>query len=347
VSVALLFVFKFVWPRVPGPLIVMVGGILLVAFTGLADAGVDLITPVSAGLPLPSLPSIEHTGALLPGAFAIAIMAFLESAAVARGIRKAGEKQIDSNQELLATSIASVAGSFFQTMPAAGGFAQSAVNQGAGAKSQASTLVTVALAVLTALFLGPILSLLPQATLAAMVFVAVLGLIDLRGLVRYFRASKPDFWTALATAVAGLTAGLVVAVAVGVIITLGLVLHELNKVRVTKGVQRRGVLEVNIGPLYTANVLESELAVIALVEESEGVNAIVLDLQRMVITSVTVLDALEDLERELGELGVELRLAGMPATAQEVALRTSWFQGLVADQRVFSTVDDAFDGPLK
>ncbi|MGO7984019.1 SulP family inorganic anion transporter, partial [Rhizobium johnstonii] len=84
-------------------------------------------------------------------------------------------------QELLATSVASIAGSFFQTMPAAGGFSQSAVNQAAGAKSQVSSLVTVALALLVALFLGPVLSNLPQATLASMVIVAVIGLIDIRG----------------------------------------------------------------------------------------------------------------------------------------------------------------------
>ena len=342
----MLFVFKFVWPRLPGPLIVVVGGILLVAFGGLVDAGVDLITPVSAGLPLPGLPSIEHAAALLPGAFAIAIMAFLESAAVARGARKPREKQIDSNQELLATSLASVAGSFFHTMPAAGS-AQSIASSNAASRTQLSSLVTVAVAVLAAVFLGPILSLLPQAALAAVVFVAALSLIDLRELVRLARASKPDFWVAMVTAVIGLAAGLLISVAVGVIITLGIVLHELNRVRVTTGEQRRGVLEVNIGPLFTANVLESELAVIAIAEHAEGVNAIVLDLQRMVITSITVLDALADLDYELAALGVELRIADMPPAAQEVAMKTTWFQGLVAHQRVFSSVADAFEGPLK
>ena len=109
-------------------------------------------------------------------------MAFLESAAVARGIRTPGEPQIDSNRELLATGAANIAGSFFTALPAAGGFSQSAVNLSAGARSQLSTLVTVAFAVLVALFLGPVLSLMPEATLAAIVFVAVVGLIDVPAL---------------------------------------------------------------------------------------------------------------------------------------------------------------------
>ena len=346
-SIAVLFVFRFVWPRMLGPIVVAVGGILLIAFTGLADAGVAVITPVTAGLPLPRLPSLEHVPILLPGAFAIAIMAFLESATVARTIRRVGEKQIDSNQELLATSVAHAAGSFFLSLPSAGGLSQSSANQQAGAKSQLATLVTLALAVLTALFLGPVISLLPIATLASIVFVAVIGLVDVRSLVRLARVSHGDFWTAIVTALAGLIAGLLVSVAVAVVITLGLVLHELNRVRVVRGEQRRGTLEVKIGPLYTANVLESELAIIALAEQSEGVNAIVIDLHPMIVTSLTVLNALADLDGELAVLGIELRIADMPARAQEIALKTTWFQGLVANQRVFSTVEEAFAGPLR
>jgi sulfate permease, SulP family len=328
---------------VPGPLVVVVGGIVAVAL-GLDERGVALISEVPSGLPEPALPSFAHVEALIPGALAIAVMAFLESAAVARGIRKAGETQIDSNQELLATSVPSIAGSFFSTMPAAGGFSQSAVNQGAGAKSQLSSIITVGLAVLVALFLGPVLSKLPQATLAAMVIVAVGGLINPAALVRLARINRPDFWTALVTALVGLVAGLLAAVAVGVVVTLGRVLRALNEVRV-EVVDRRGEVVVIAvrNPMYTANVLETELAVIAGVEEAGPVSVVVLDMRRMRETSVTVLDALEDLDRELAGTGVELRLAGLPATAAVVARRTQWFQALEASGRVAPTVEEAVE----
>ncbi|WP_082467984.1 SulP family inorganic anion transporter [Leifsonia sp. Leaf264] len=346
VSIAVLLVLKRFAPRVPGPLIVVIGGILLVALTNVTDAGVELIAEVPAGLPAVVLPSFDNVGALLPGALAIAVMAFLESAAVARGIRRAGETQIQSNQELLATAVASVAGSFFQSMPAAGGFSQSAVNQGAGARSQVSALVTVVLAVVVALFLGPVLSLLPQATLASMVIVAVIGLIDVRGLARLARINPRDFWIALSTAVVGLVAGLLAAVAVGVIVTLAEVLHALNKVRVAAADRIGDVLVITVGnPMYTANVLETELAVLDAVDAARPVASVVLDVRRMRETSVTVLDALEDLDRELAETGVQLRLAGVPASAAEIAGRTEWYRRVLASGRSFATVEDAVAGP--
>jgi sulfate permease, SulP family len=340
-SILALVACKRLAPRVPGPLLVVAGGIIAVAL-GLDDHGVALITEVPSGLPGIGLPSLDNVEALVPGALAIAVMAFLESAAVARGIRKAGENQIDSNQELLATAASSVAGSFFSSMPAAGGFSQSAVNQGAGAKSQLSSLVTVVLAVVVSLFLGPVLSQLPQATLAAMVIVAVSGLIDPRALLRLYRIRKPDFWTALVTALVGLIAGLLPAVAVGVLFTLGQVLRALNQVRVVVVSQEDDLIRIRVdNPMYTANVLETELAILEAVAARQPVRIAVLDVHRMRETSVTVLDVLEDLDRELSETGVELRLDGLPETAAVVARRTDWFQGLEAAGRVTTTTAEA------
>ena len=341
ISIVVLVACKRFAPRVPGPLVVVVGGIAAIA-AGLDDHGVALISKVPSGLPEPVWPSFDNVDALVPGAFAIAVMAFLESAAVARGIRKAGETQIDSNQELLAASASSIAGSFFATMPSAGGFSQSAVNQGAGARSQLSSIVTVVLAVLVSLFLGPVLSMLPQATLAAMVIVAVGGLINPAALVRLARINRPDFWTAVATALVGLVAGLLAAVAVGVVMTLALVLRALNQVRVQCTDRRGETVVITVrNPMYTANVLETELAVIAAIEEARPVSVAILDVSLMRHTSVTVLDALEDLDRELSESGVELRLAGLPEAAAVVARRTPWFRSLVAAGRVTPTVEEA------
>jgi MFS superfamily sulfate permease-like transporter len=326
---------------VPGALIVVVAGILLVAFTPLEESGVELIAPVPSGLPLPGLPDPTHLVALIPGALAIAVMALLESAAVARGIRQGTEPQVDSNQELLATGAANLAGSFFTTLPAAGGFSQSAVNQGAGARTQVAGLVTVALAVLVALFLGPVLSLLPQATLAAMVFVAVIALIDIPKLVRWAGISRRDFGIALTVAIVGLTAGLLAAVAVGVVVTLILVLRELNtpKVDIT---QRRGeAVAIHLGRgLYTANALANERAIVELATtQAEPVSAVVLDVERLDIVTITVLDALADLDRELGQHGIELHLARLPEPAAEIAGRIDWYRALAGAGRVHASIE--------
>jgi len=341
-SIVVMLVLKRFAPRVPGTLVVVVGGIVLVWLTGIDRLGVDLISTVPSGLPVPGVPDFARIGALVPGALAIAVMAFLESAAVARSLRAATEPQIDSNQELFATGAANAVGAFFGTMPAAGGFSQSAVNQSAGARSQVATVVTVILAVLVALFLGPVLSLLPEATLAAMVFVAVVGLINIPELVRWARISRVDFWIALSVALLGLTAGLLPAVAVGVVVTLILVLREVNVPRATIVGRAEGVLGVRLDRgLYTANAMANERLILGMVAaETEPVHALVLGLTQQEVMTITVLESMEDLDRELSQLGVVLHLAALPKPAADVARRTPWFAGLESAGRVHESVDE-------
>lgn len=339
-SIVVLLLLKRFAPKVPGTLVVVVGGILLVWLAGIDKAGVDLIEAVPSGLPVPGIPDFALATTLAPGALAIAVMAFLESAAVARSLRTATEPQIDSNQELFATGAANTVGAFFGTMPAAGGFSQSAVNQSAGARSQVATVVTVVLAVLVALFLGPVLSLLPEATLAAMVFVAVAGLINIPELVRWARISRVDFWIALSVAVLGLTAGLLPAVAIGVVVTLILVLREANTPKVTVVGRVGGALGIHLERgLYTANAMANERVILDLVAtQPEKVDALVLGLKQQEVMTITVLEALGNLDRELAQLGVVLHIAALPDAAAVVALRTPWFVSLQAAGRVHDSV---------
>ena len=94
--------------------------------------------------------------------------------------------------------------------------------------------MTVVLAVSCALFLGGVLSDLPEATLSCLVLIAVLGLVQPAEFVRFWRLSKPEFWVALVTALTGLLAGMLVAVVVGVLLTLFLVIWELDHIGVTE-----------------------------------------------------------------------------------------------------------------
>ena len=98
-------------------------------------------------------------------------------------------------------------------------------------------------------------------------------------------------------------------------------------------------------PLYTANVLANENAVLAAAAEHPGIRAVALELSRLTATSVTVLDTLADLDRELASTGVELRLAAVPEEGAGVARRTSWFAGLEAEARVYPTLDEAVRAP--
>jgi sulfate permease, SulP family len=183
-TIAVLLGLAKLLPQVPAPLVAVVLGIALVGVWSIDEHGVALIAPVPSGLPVPVAPSFEHVGGLVGGAFAIAIMCFLETASVAGAVRRPEEPAIDNDQELAANGVACVLGGVFRAMPSAGGFSQTASNQRSGARTQLSEIVTALLAVACALFLGGILGDLPQATLGWMVVVAVIGLIkpsELRG----------------------------------------------------------------------------------------------------------------------------------------------------------------------
>ncbi|WP_423059273.1 SulP family inorganic anion transporter [Brevibacterium linens] len=332
-------------PKIPGTLVVAVAGIALVGFAKIDDAGVALIDPVPSGLPIPAIPDLSHLIALVPGALAIAMMVFLESATVARGIRKPSEPPIEADRELLAAGVANIAGAFFSTLPAAGGLSQSAVNRAAGARTQLAGLVTVTLAVLIAILFAPVISMLPQATLAAMVVVAVSSLIDIPTLIRWAHISPTDFWIALVVAAIGLTAGLLPAVGAGVIVTLFLVLREINTPRIEIVEKRGNTLALHLGlGLYTANARSNEQAIIELAtEEADPVSQLILDVRRIDVMTVTVLDTLTDLDHELADKGICLHLAGLPVRATTLAAKTSWFRQLVAAGRIHTDVDEAFE----
>jgi MFS superfamily sulfate permease-like transporter len=229
----LLFVAK-AYPKVPGPLVVTVLGTAAAAFGGLPSLGAKLIPELPQGIPLPGLPSLHHVPELAPGALAIALMAFLETVSAARGIRRREDPQIDPNRELTATGLAAVASSFFHALPPSGGFSQSQVNTRSGARTQVSSLVTATLAVVVALFLAPVLSKLPEATLGAMVLVPVLGLVNVQALRQLYAFDRLEFLLAVIVALFGLTVGLLPAVAVGVLLTLYSVLHEANQPHVVE-----------------------------------------------------------------------------------------------------------------
>ena len=362
-SIATLLVLRRWAPLVPAPLVVVVGGILLVVLADLDQHGVALIAEIPVGLPTPGLPSVGNTLDLLPGAFAIALMVFLETTAVARAIRTRDEPAIDSDRELFAVGAASLAGSFFHSLPAAGGFSQSAVNQRAGARSQLSEVVTAALAVLVAVFLAGVLSDLPEASLAAMVVVATLGLVSIPEMGRLWRISRGEFWLAATTGAVGLTAGLLSAVAVGVALTLLWVLRELDHAHVVE-IRRRddgswaavddetaagsdldvpGVLVLRVtAPLYTANVRASSDAITERCRQRRPA-VVVVDARALGRLSVTVLDAVKELDRELAAEGTQLWVAELPAAALATVRRTHWWAQWEHEGRVHTSVTAAVD----
>jgi high affinity sulfate transporter 1 len=213
-------------PRVPAPLLAVVIGVAVSALLGLGAEGVEIIGNVRAGLPTASFPDHSLIAQLWPAALGIALMSFTESVAAGRTFVASGEPRPHANRELLALGAANLVGSFFRIMPAGGGTSQSAVNRKAGAKSQFAAVVTAAIVVGVLLFLSPVIALLPQATLAAVVVATTIGLVDPREFRMLRQIRHIEFRWALTALIGVVLLGTLNGILVAVIVSLvGLAYH--------------------------------------------------------------------------------------------------------------------------
>jgi SulP family sulfate permease len=176
--IVLLLALEHFLPRAPAPLIVVAAGIAAMGLFGLQAYGVEAVGRIPRGLPAPTLPDFALLARLWPGALGIALMSFTETIAAARAFARSDEPPLRPNRELVATGLANAGGALFGAMPSGGGTSQTAVNRRAGARTQLAELVTAGATLVTMLLLAPLLGLMPQATLAAVVIVYSIGLIQ-------------------------------------------------------------------------------------------------------------------------------------------------------------------------
>jgi SulP family sulfate permease len=227
-GLALLLGLKRVAPSVPAALLVVVAGIVVVALGGLADHGVAVIGRIEGAVPTPALPDVgwDELLALLPGALAIAVIGYAETATVGESLADEHGDSVQPDRELSATGVANVLAGLFQGFIAGGGASQSAANDRAGANSQLVSLLVAGLTVLTAVALLPLFRDLPQAALGAIVISAVVGFLNLPALRRIRRLRRDSFalalFTLLGVLVLGVLGGLLVAVAISVVLLLDL-----------------------------------------------------------------------------------------------------------------------------
>lgn len=212
----MIFALERYVPRVPAPLIAIAVATAGTAVLGLTQAGVATIGEIPRGLPELVRPQPDLVMKMWPAAAGIALMSFTESIAAARAFGSPAEPRPMPNRELLAIGAANVAGGLFGAMPAGGGTTQTAVNRKAGARSQVAELVTAVAAVATLLVLAPVISLMPQAALAAVVVAYSVDLIKPTEFFDIRRVRRTEFrWALIAFAgvvVFGTLKGILVAV---------------------------------------------------------------------------------------------------------------------------------------
>lgn len=226
VMIVLLVGTERLLPRAPAPLIAVAAGIAGAFLLGLKAHGVELVGLVPRGIPSFRLPDLTLATQLWPGALGIALMSFTETVAAGRAFVSREEKSPKANQELLATGLANAGGAFLGAMPAGGGTSQTAVNRLAGARTQLAELVTAGVALVTMLFLAPLIALMPQATLAAVVIVYSLGLIQPQEFKDILKIRRTEFLWAL-TAFAGvMLLGTLRGIIVAIVVSLLMLAHQ-------------------------------------------------------------------------------------------------------------------------
>jgi high affinity sulfate transporter 1 len=352
---AVLIGMERLWPHSPAPLVAVGGGIAAAWFFGLQAQGVSTVGLIPQGLPALTMPDLALVEALLPGALGIALMSFTETIAAGRAFAAPADPPIKPNRELIATGAANLGGALLGAMPAGGGTSQTAVVRSAGGQSQKASLVTAGAALATMLLLAPLLGLMPNATLAAVVIVYSVGLIQ----PAEFRAIRSvrtmEFRWALIACVGVLVFGTLKGIVVAIIVSMiGLASQAANP-RVSVIGRKRGadvlrplsaehpddetfpglLIVRPEGRLFFVNAQNVGEQINALVQQHQP-RVLALDMSRVPDIEYSALQALTEGEKRLTERGVVVWLCGLNPGVLEVARHAGLEQRLGRERLLFN-----------
>jgi high affinity sulfate transporter 1 len=341
VMIALLIGMEHFVPRAPAPLVAVAAGIAGASLFGLQKLGVELVGRIPQGLPSLTVPDVSLAAQLWPGALGIALMSFTETVAAGRAFARSDEPALRPNRELLATGLANVGGAFLGAMPAGGGTTQTAVNRLAGARTQLAELVTAATALATMLLLAPLIGMMPQATLAAVVIVYSIGLIKPEEFSAILRIRRTEFIWAL-TAFAGVVlVGTLKGIVVAIVVSLVALAYQaadppvyvLGRKPGTNVFRPRsqehpedetfpGLLLLRLeGRVFFANAGQIGHKIQPLIDAAKP-KVVVLDLRAVTDLEYTALKMLSEAEKRQREHGISVWLVGMNPEVLAVVQRS-------------------------
>jgi SulP family sulfate permease len=230
VALVAILTLRFVAPRVPGALVLVIGGLLASRVLDLAERGVSTVGEVPRGVPSPTLPAadivVDNLPTILVASFAVLLIGFSQTAGDARLFAARHGYRIDVDNETVAQGIANVGSGILQGIPVSTSLSASSLNDSSGARSQMASVVTGAVVVLTLILFAPLFSDLPKPVLAAIIIDAVVfGMMDIGELRRLRRVARADFFIALAAIVGVLSSGVLAGVIIGIVLSLGWLVH--------------------------------------------------------------------------------------------------------------------------
>jgi SulP family sulfate permease len=324
--------------------------------------GGEVVGAIPEGLPSVKMPSfnLDALGSLLSAALVISLVGFMEAISIAKAVAARTRQRIDPNQELVGQGLANVVGSFTQAFPVSGSFSRTAVNMNSGARTGMSSVITALIVLVALLFLTPLLYHLPQAVLAAIIIMAVVGLVNFKAVKHAWQASRHDGIAAGITFIATLAFAphLDKGIMVGAGLALGLYLYRTMSPRVAiLGRYKDGTLrDLKVNPdlptsqhmvairfdgsLYFANVAYFEDAVLEAVSNHPDAKYVLI-----VGAGINQLDAsgeevIHHLVERLKSAGITLVFSGLKKQVLDVMRATGLFDAIGQD-KLFATEDVA------
>ncbi len=231
-SIITIVLFKKYLKKIPAALVVVVLGIVIVKLFHLEQYSVKIVGEIPKGLPEFKMPVFDKEVMikLFPISLTLAFIAFLEAISVAKAIEvKHNNYKVIPNQELIALGMSNFIGSFFQTYPGTGGFSRTAVSDQEGANTPLFGVISSIILGLTLMFLTPLFYYLPKAVLAAIIMVAVFGLLDFRVPKQLLNYSKRDLIILNSTLIVTATIGIKEGIITGVILSIGMLIYKTTK----------------------------------------------------------------------------------------------------------------------
>ena len=361
VSLAALFSLKRFAPKVPAALVVVVGSILAVQLFNLEDRGVKVVGDIPDKLPAFGLPDFDGSlmGTLLPTAFVITIVGFMESIAVAKVYARRHRYEVIANSELIGLGAANVAAGLFGGYPVTGGFSRTAVNDTAGARTPFASLITAGIVLVTIAFLTPLFASLPNAALGAIIIMAVTGLIDTAEMRHIAQVKKSDLIglsvAFFATLILGIELGILVAVVASVLVVFArtsmphsAVLGHVDGTTSYRNVERfpeantiEGVHIVRIDAAVSfVNAVNVKKLILDHADQiTQEPRALVLDASGINDLDATGAEMFHDLLNEIASRNVELHLTDVKGPVRDVLRRSGIWDEL--SDRVHTSTNDA------
>lgn len=364
-SIALLFLLKKYAKKLPWVLITVALFTTISYFIWYESIAWTkwIIWAIPKWLPPFSLPSLDLDAikALMTTAIVISLVWFMEAISIAKWMASQAKQSISANQELIGQWLSNISASLFSWYPVSGSFSRSAVNFSAWARTWFSSVVTWIIVAITLLFLTPLLYHLPQATLAAVIIMAVINLIKIEPIKHAFKIQKHDWVVSIITFFATLyfAPNLEEWILVWVILSLALFLYRSMKPKFSEvSMHKSGMLREaeefglitskNVWvykfdwPLYFANAWYFEWKLINYVSKKDNAKVIVLDLESVQEIDATWMEAIENIIEKLEKWWTEVYLARVKQKHYKL-FEESWFFKHYDKNKVFHKRHDALD----